>query len=100
LDEAFERASTLVKENGRVFLLGGDAIYKQSILLPECTHVLITDIYSSKPVPCDAFIPNIDPSVFRLASHDELEAFLKQNIPRGRNQHDHFEYEFVLYVRK
>jgi dihydrofolate reductase len=50
-------------------------------------------------VPCDTFIPKIDPNVFRLASHDELEAFLKENIPQGKHQYENFEYEFVLYVR-
>lgn len=100
LDEAFRRAETLVKPNGRIFMLGGEEIYRQSISLPECTHVLITNIYSSLPVPCDTFIPKIDPSVFRLADHDELELFLKESVPKGKHTHEHFEYEFVLYLKR
>ncbi|KAG2208676.1 hypothetical protein INT47_007775 [Mucor saturninus] len=100
LDEAFRRAEALVKGDGRIFMLGGEEIYRQSITLPECTHVLITNIYSSLPVPCDTFIPKIDPSVFKLASHDELELFLKESVPKGKQTHEHFEYEFVLYLRK
>jgi dihydrofolate reductase len=100
LDEAFRRAETLVKEDGRIFILGGEDIYRQSILLSECTHVLITNIYSSVPVPCDTFIPKIDPSVFTLASHDELELFLKESVPKGKHIYENFEYEFVLYLRK
>lgn len=89
-----------MKEDGRIFVLGGEEIYRQSILLPECTHILITDIYSSVPIPCDTFIPKIDPNVFRLASHQELESFIKENTPKGRQQFENFEYEFVLYVKK
>ncbi|KAI8075372.1 dihydrofolate reductase-like domain-containing protein [Gilbertella persicaria] len=100
LEEAFELASLKVKENGRIFLLGGEQIYRQSILMPECTHVLLTHIYSTKEIPCDAFIPKIDPNVFRLANHDELEAFIQENIPKGRQTYQHFEYEFVLYIRQ
>jgi dihydrofolate reductase len=79
--------------------LGGEQIYRQSIVLPECTHVLITNIYSSKHIPCDTFIPAIDPKVFRLAGHDELETFLKESIPKGKQTHEHLHYEFVLYLR-
>lgn len=100
LDQALNRADKLVKEDGRIFMLGGEEIYRQSILLPECTHVLITNVYSSTPIPCDTFIPRIDPSVYRLASHNELESFLKQKVPKGMQKHENFEYEFVLYMRK
>lgn len=100
LNEAFEKANVLVKDHGRVFVLGGEEIYRQSIVLPDCTHVLITHIHSSVPIPCDTFIPEIDPDVFEKASHDELESFLKENIPKGRHQHEHFEYEFILYIRR
>jgi dihydrofolate reductase len=62
--------------------------------------VLLTNIYSSKPVPCDAFIPKIDPEIFRLATHEELEEFLQTNVPREKQTHENFQYEFVLHVRK
>lgn len=100
LDEALELASTKVKEDGRIFLLGGEQIYKQGILRPECSHVLITNIHSSKHIECDTFIPKIDPDIFRQATHDELEEFLKENIPKGHQIYEHFTYEFVLHIRK
>ncbi|KAI8083604.1 dihydrofolate reductase-like domain-containing protein [Thamnidium elegans] len=100
LDEAFDKADIMVKEDGRVFMLGGEELYRQSISLPQCTHILITNIYSSTPIPCDTFIPEIDPSVYQLVSHKELESFLKRKVPKGRQQYENFEYEFVLYVRK
>lgn len=100
LDQAFRRAEMLVKEDGRIFMLGGQTLYEQSIDLPECTHVLITNVYSSVPVPCDTFIPKIDPSVFRLATHEELELFLKESVPMGKHSYENFEYEFILYIRK
>lgn len=100
LDHAFDLANRIVKEDGRIFILGGEQIYRQSILLPECTHVLITNIHSSKPITCDTFIPKIDPSVFRLATHEELEEFLQESVPKGRQTHEYFQYEFVLHIRK
>ncbi|CEP18470.1 hypothetical protein [Parasitella parasitica] len=100
LDQAFDLASRIVKEDGRIFVLGGEQIYRQSILLPECTHVLLTNVYSLKHIPCDRFIPEIDPRVFRLATHEELEEFLREKVPKGRQTHEHFQYEFVLYSRR
>lgn len=100
LDQAFDLANRIVKEDGRIFVLGGEQIYRQSILLPECTHVLLTNIHSSKHVPCDTFIPEIDSEVFRSATHEELEEFLQESVPKGRQTHEHFQYEFVLYIRK
>ncbi|KAI8642040.1 dihydrofolate reductase-like domain-containing protein [Parasitella parasitica] len=99
LDQAFDLASRIVREDGRIFVLGGEQIYRQSILLPECTHVLLTNVYSSKHIPCDTFIPEIDPHVFRLATHEKLEEFLQEEVPKGRQTHEHFQYEFVLYLR-
>lgn len=100
LDDALNLAGRIVKEEGRIFVLGGEQIYRQSILLPECTHVLLTNVYSSKPVPCDTFIPKIDPEVFRLATHEELEEFLQTSVPKGKQAHEHFQYEFVLHIRR
>ncbi len=99
LNEAFDKANQLVKEEGRIFVLGGEEIYRQSILLPECTHLLITEVHCSVSISCDTFIPKIDPDLFRLANHQELESFVKENIPKGRQQFQHFEYEFVLYIK-
>ncbi|KAI9473552.1 MAG: dihydrofolate reductase [Benjaminiella poitrasii] len=98
LEEALQRANELVKKEGRIFILGGEEIYRQSLL--ECTHLLITFIYSSKPIVCDRFLPSIDPDLFRLADHAELEAFIQESVPKGKQRHEHFEYEFLLYVRK
>ncbi|KAI8369200.1 dihydrofolate reductase [Choanephora cucurbitarum] len=99
LEEAFELSALKVKANGRVFLLGGEQVYRQSILMPECTHILLTNVYSDIEIVCDAFIPPIDTAVFRLADHEELEAFVEETMPRGKQKYQHFEYEFVLYVR-
>lgn len=100
LAEAFEKANALVKENGRIFVLGGEEIYRQSILLPECTHVLITNVHSSTPITCDTFIPKIDPAIYRLASHEELESFVMENLPKGKQTHENLQYEFVLYIKR
>ncbi|CAO3622581.1 unnamed protein product [Mucor hiemalis] len=100
LTEAFEKADALVKENGRIFVLGGEEIYRQSILLPGCTHVLLTNVRSSIPIPCDTFIPKIDPAIYRLASHEELESFIMEQVPEGIQTYENFQYELVLYIKR
>lgn len=102
LEEAFNQANLLAKEHTRIFLLGGQSVYEKGILLPECSHVLLTYIYdnSSTPIVCDTFFPPVDANTYRLAQHTELEAFLQDNnIPKGRQTYMNFEYEFLLYVR-
>ncbi|KAI9248206.1 dihydrofolate reductase-like domain-containing protein [Phascolomyces articulosus] len=98
--EALEQANTLMKETqGRVFVLGGGQIYEQAMDL--CTHVLLTRIHDPKEkVVCDSFMPPVNISLFAQASHQELEAFVQQPVPKGKQICDELEYEFLLYVRR
>ncbi|CEG71548.1 hypothetical protein RMATCC62417_07264 [Rhizopus microsporus] len=103
LEEAFAMAQALAKKDTRIFLLGGQKVYEDGILLSDCTHILITNVYdhSSSPVLCDTFMPEIDLNMYRLATHDELQEYIQENdIPKGKQRHMNFEYEFLLYVRK
>lgn len=96
-------AQALAKKDTRIFLLGGQKVYERGILLSDCTHILITNIYdhSSTPVLCDVFMPEIDLNMYRLATHDELQEYIQENdIPKGKQRYMDFEYEFLLYVRK
>ncbi|KAI9249872.1 dihydrofolate reductase-like domain-containing protein [Sporodiniella umbellata] len=102
LEEAFNIAANIAKKDTRIFLLGGQSVYEEGICLPGCSHILLTSVRNNsvKPIVCDTFFPNIDNSAYRLASHSELETFLKENnIPKGRQTFKNFEYEFLLYVR-
>lgn len=42
----------------------------------------------------------VDEQLFTLAPHDELEAFVEQTMPRGRQVLGDLEYEFLLFKRK
>ncbi|KAI8990291.1 dihydrofolate reductase-like domain-containing protein [Pilobolus umbonatus] len=101
LDEAMIVANKIMYDYSRVFVLGGSEIYSQTLLLQECTHVLLTNIHSTLPIPCDTFMPIIDSDTYRLASYDELREFVKDNhLPQGLQIYNNFKYEFSLYIRK
>lgn len=46
----------LVKDNSRVFVIGGGSIYRQ--LLPYCSKAYITKVHA--PVTSDTFLPDLD----------------------------------------
>lgn len=101
IQEALEQADTLKKkehDQARIFVLGGGQIYDQS--MPLCTHILLTRVYASKSIKCDAFMSPIDEDLFERASHEDLETFVQQAVPRGIQTHQDLKYEFVLYIRK
>jgi dihydrofolate reductase len=67
--------------------------------LKDFTHILITRVYQN--FECDTFFPTIDENVFGLVSHDELEKnFVNEKVPKGKQQENGIEYEFLLYKRK
>ncbi|OAD80048.1 hypothetical protein PHYBLDRAFT_102050, partial [Phycomyces blakesleeanus NRRL 1555(-)] len=87
------------KTGGRIFVLGGEKVYEEAMVLPQSTHILLTLIYTKEPIECDTFMPQIDLRIFRLASHEELEAFIQEIVPEGIQSHENLDYEFLLYVR-
>ncbi|KAI8086404.1 dihydrofolate reductase [Halteromyces radiatus] len=103
IQEALNQAYSMKKTHGRIFVLGGEQIYRQVIEQPHCTHILLTHIHqqnTNEKIECDSFFPTIDPTHFRLASHDELQEFVQESVPAGLQSHHPFEYEFLLYVRR
>ncbi|KAI9490230.1 dihydrofolate reductase-like domain-containing protein [Zychaea mexicana] len=99
IHDAVDQAKQLVQNTqGRVFVLGGGQIYGQAMKL--CTHILLTRVHDAKQsIVCDAFMPPVDTSLFVQASHSELEGFVQQPVPQGRQVCGDLEYEFLLYVR-
>ncbi|KAI8146616.1 dihydrofolate reductase-like domain-containing protein [Fennellomyces sp. T-0311] len=99
IHEGLEQAKQRTQQSqGRIFVLGGGEIYQQSMRL--CTHILLTRIYDhTNGITCDAFMPPVDLSLFTQASHQELESFVQQAVPQGRQACNDLEYEFLLYVR-
>ncbi|KAI8081624.1 dihydrofolate reductase [Halteromyces radiatus] len=100
LADSFEKALSLVdpKLHGRVFVVGGAHMYQLAIKERHCSHILLTRINSD--IECDTFFPNIDEKDFRLANHQELEEYVEQVVPSGKQSHKDIDYEFLLYIRK
>jgi dihydrofolate reductase len=108
IQDAMTLALQLKKTQGRIFVLGGEQIYRQLIdpgMPHQCTHILLTHIHypgtndNYDKIECDAFFPSIDPARFRTASHQELQHFVEETVPAGLQHHEPFHYEFRLYVR-
>ncbi|KAI9260133.1 dihydrofolate reductase [Sporodiniella umbellata] len=96
LQEALDRVQ--VKENTKVFVIGGAQIYSQAITHPDCEAILLTQIQAK--IPCDAFFPAIDPSLFTLASHQALEAYLNQSVTEGVQHYKNLDFKFTFYKKK
>lgn len=82
----------------RIFIVGGAQIYREAIASPLCERVLLTKIHAS--IPCDSFFPDIDPILFRRASHEELRAYTEEAVPEGRQVENDIEFEYLLFVRR
>ncbi|KAI9019548.1 dihydrofolate reductase [Phycomyces nitens] len=95
LEEAFK--ATEPKKPSRVFIIGGAQMYSMAIKKPECTHIILTRILNK--VDCDVFFPEIDLDQYRLASHEELESYVEQEVPKGIQTHKEYEYKFQMYIR-
>ena len=100
IHDAIEQAKTVMEESqGRVFVLGGGQIYEEAMDL--CTHILLTRIHDPKQqIVCDVFMPPVNTTLFVQAGHEELEAFVQQEVPKGIQLCGELEYEFLLYVRR
>lgn len=96
LENAFKTIDP--KKHARTFIIGGAQIYALAIKETNCTHILLTRIKNK--IECDAFFPEIKDSEFRLASHQELEDYVQQQVPEGIQKHKELEYEFTLYLRR
>ena len=59
IDEALilTQSETMKQKIENIFVIGGGEIYKQAILLPECTKVYLTVVDDT--TPCDTFFPSI-----------------------------------------
>lgn len=85
-------------KHARVFVIGGAQMYNLAIQHANCSHILLTRVKSK--VDCDTYFPTIDDTKFRLASHQELEDYVEQQVAQGVQKHKELEYEFTLYVKQ
>ena len=80
-----EEAAALCREDAKVFVIGGGAVYRQ--MLPLCDRAIITKVHTT--VPCDTYFPNLDESP---------EWKLTEIIESG--EENGIGYEMCIYVRK
>eukprot|EP00002_Diphylleia_rotans_P004063 TRINITY_DN1291_c0_g2_i1.p1 TRINITY_DN1291_c0_g2~~TRINITY_DN1291_c0_g2_i1.p1 ORF type:complete len:486 (-),score=113.17 TRINITY_DN1291_c0_g2_i1:116-1573(-) len=55
------------REVDKVFVIGGAQVYSDALQSPHCKTIYLTKIFAD--IPCDTFLPAIDPAVFQ-----EMEA--------------------------
>ena len=96
MEKAFEVIDS--STTPRIFIIGGSQIYHEALKRANCTRIFLTRILSK--VDCDTFFPEIDESIFRLASHQELEEFVESNVVRDIQTHNNLDYQFTMYVKR
>ena len=98
----------------RAFIIGGASLYKDTLLLPFSPsptasfvdRILLTRIIQPAFEDCDTFMPDFeaigkqqgDAAAWRQATHEELEAWIGSEVPRGDVENG-VHYEFQMWVR-
>jgi dihydrofolate reductase len=83
---------------GRAFVIGGASIYKAALELPQTNRILLTRI--SKEYECDTFFPeSYESSEWHLASHQDLQEFVGEEVEEGDVADGEVRLGFQLYER-
>ncbi|KAH8120155.1 dihydrofolate reductase-like domain-containing protein [Phellopilus nigrolimitatus] len=122
LQDAVSRITSLQDESSvtrvhRCFVIGGASIYKAALEFTTPTassasaakvdRILMTRILSPAFEDCDVFFPEYRDSkgedgsfLWTQASHEDLEAWVGSEVPKGTQQEKGVEYEFQMWTRK
>jgi len=73
-------------ETGEVFVIGGAAVYKEAVELPNCARIYLTRV--GIDVDCDAFFPAFDDTLFQVKHVSKTQS--EKNIP----------FDFTVYERR
>lgn len=101
----------------RCFVIGGASIYKATLNLSaihpdsyknmRADRILLTRILSPAFEDCDVFFPEFRDEkhqdghpVWVQASHEELESWVGNTVPRGKQFEKGVEYEFQMWTRR
>merc|ERR1719387_2977366 len=74
------------KDVGEVFVIGGEAAYKEAVELPNCARIYLTRV--GVDVECDAFFPAFDENLFQV-----------KHVSKTKS-HENTPFDFVVYERK
>ena len=102
----------------RIFIIGGASIYKAALDLAESSgndaaqllladRILMTRIFSPAFEDCDVFFPEFrdmkakdGTPLWTQSTHEELEAWTGNEVPKGKQTEKGIEYEFQMWTRK
>ncbi|KAF1344481.1 dihydrofolate reductase-like domain-containing protein [Delphinella strobiligena] len=92
------------KTLGRVFVIGGGAIYKAALAMEEARHVLLTRVQGEWD--CDTQFPDLDGDErWVRREKSELEEFVEENLGESavleeEVKGEKYRFEFMLYEKK
>jgi len=69
-----------------IFVIGGEAAYKEAIGLPTCKNIFMTRV--GKDMECDTFFPSFDESAYQIVHVSKT------------NVHDGLPFDFMVYQRR
>jgi dihydrofolate reductase len=84
---------------GRVFVIGGHAVYKAALERPETKRILLTRIYGDWD--CDVFFP-MDIEHEKGWERKELQDFrdwVGEEVPKGKVKDGDVEFEYCMFER-
>ncbi|KAI2637350.1 dihydrofolate reductase [Xylaria nigripes] len=90
---------------GRVFVIGGEQIYRAALELKEARRILLTNVMAE--FESDTFFPlRLPESPSDAAgarwvkrSHEELDRWTEEEVPEGIQEENQTQYEFELWER-
>ncbi|XP_074594307.1 dihydrofolate reductase [Brevipalpus obovatus] len=89
VESAIEGASSMDSVD-RIFIVGGEKIYQESLQFPQCYRIYLTRIHAH--FDCDTFFPKFDENLFQEITSDQ--------VPQGVQEENGLKYTFHLYERK
>ncbi|XP_065080172.1 dihydrofolate reductase [Ochlerotatus camptorhynchus] len=81
--------SPLVDEIENIWIVGGNAVYKEAMQSPRCHRIYLTEI--KKTFECDAFFPEITDE-FQLVKNDE-------DVPEEIQEENGIQYQYRIYEK-
>ena len=84
---------------GRVFIIGGRAVYKAALERPETKRVLLTRVYGDWD--CDVFFPaDIEHEKgWERKGLKEFRDWVGEEVPEGRVKEGEVEFEYCMFER-
>ncbi|CCM06324.1 uncharacterized protein FIBRA_08576 [Fibroporia radiculosa] len=110
LETALERlthAEWLESPVHRAFVVGGAALYRDTLALPPgpgafVDRILLTRIIAPEFAQCDVFVPELaqlGTPAWRRAAHAELQEWVGFEVPEGIQEEHGVQYEFQMWIR-